>query len=148
MHVVGPASKVASLFQSNLNVVTRANGRVDLVSATPIKAPAALQKEGVVIAAFTGIRQKRIQSLRVSAIQPENRNGPAGAYNYNDLKQAYNYPSYHRRSYRNKQRLDGTGVNVAIVMETDALNPDIAAMFNHGELPPRPRVFSRRRSNT
>ncbi len=130
MHVSGPAAKVATLFQTKLTMVTRADGRRDIVAARPITAPSVLQQEGAVVAAFSGIRQKHIDSLRLASSDPQNRNGPAGAYNYNDLKQAYNYPSY-QTILRGGKRLDGTGVNVAIVMETDALDSDIAAMFNH-----------------
>ena len=130
MHVSGPAAKVAALFQTDLNIVTRADGRRDIVAARPIAAPDALKHEGVVVAAFSGIRQKRIDAVRLASTDPQNRNGASGAYNYNDLKQAYNYPSY-QTILPGGKRLDGTGVNVAIVMETDALNSDIAAMFNH-----------------
>jgi subtilase family serine protease len=84
--------------------------------------PAALTKAGAKVPSFAFVPEKQSMAHSMGPV-PDNRNGPYGAYNYNDLKEAYDYPSY--------AALDGTGANVAIVMESNASNDDVAAMFNH-----------------
>ncbi|MGI8841979.1 MAG: S53 family peptidase [Caulobacteraceae bacterium] len=129
LHVAGTAAQVGKAFQTTLNTVTQPGGAPHIVAATAMTAPAALRAEGVVIPAFTGIPDRQPHSRKLG-LAPNNRNGAFGAYNYDDMKQAYDYPSY-QTILPGGQRLDGTGVHVAVLMETDALDSDIAAMFNH-----------------
>ncbi len=57
---------------------------------------------------------------------PDNRESPAGGYWFDDLKQAYAYPSY--------KRLTGKGVNIGILM-TPNFNPsDMKLYFSHEKL--------------
>ena len=129
LHVAGTAAQVNRAFQTTLNTVTLANGARSIVAASPLSASGALRREGVVVADFTGIPNRQTHSVKLGPVA-DNRNGPAGAYNYNDMKQAYDYPSY-QTILPGGNRLDGTGIRVAVVMATDALDSDIAAMFNH-----------------
>ncbi|MBA3810306.1 MAG: hypothetical protein H0X27_01435 [Caulobacteraceae bacterium] len=129
LHVAGTAAQVNRAFQTTLNAVTLANGARSIVAASPLSASGALRQEGVVVADFTGIPNRQAHSV-ILGPAPDNRNGPAGAYNYNDMKQAYDYPSY-QTILPGGNRLDGTGIRVAVVMATDALDSDIAAMFDH-----------------
>lgn len=129
LHVAGTAAQVNRAFQTTLNTLTLPNGARSVVAASPLSAWGALRQEGVVVADFTGIPNRRPHSVNLGPV-PDNRNGPTGAYNYNDLKQAYDYPSY-QTILPDGNRLDGTGVRVAVVMATDALDSDIAAMFDH-----------------
>ena len=60
---------------------------------------------------------------------PDNRYSNVGGYWFTDLKQAYGFPSYQATAHG--KRLDGTGVNVAIVISNDVLDSDIKAQFDH-----------------
>ncbi|WP_293384996.1 protease pro-enzyme activation domain-containing protein [Phenylobacterium sp.] len=119
--VSGPASAVTKTLQVALKTVTTANGNPRIIASSKVVVPQSLA--GAVIPTFAGVPEHKPQSAMTPAPVPANRNGPVGSYNYNDLKQAYDYPAY--------GALDGTGINVAIVMEASARNEDVAAMFNH-----------------
>ena len=125
VQVTGTAAMVAHAFSTTLSAVTPRAGRTQLVAQTALTLPAALKAEGATIAAFTGLARQHAnsQGKTVALANPNNRYSPSGGYWYDDLKQAYDYPSY--------QSFDGTGANVAIVISNDALDSDITAMFNH-----------------
>jgi len=130
LHVAGAASQVGRAFQTQLSVVTRPNGRTQMVARARPILPAALQHEGARIVSFTGLPQKHAFAVRTANLGPANRYSPDGPYWYNDLKQAYDYPSY-QSQLSGGRRLDGTGVRVAVVM-SDLLYPgDLAAYFEH-----------------
>jgi subtilase family serine protease len=118
--VTGPASAVSKALQTQLKSITDSHGAPRIIASSRVVIPQSLA--GAVIPTFASVPEHQTYSSMTAAV-PENRNGAAGAYNYNDLKQAYNYPSF--------QVLDGTGARVAIVMEANARNEDVAAMFNH-----------------
>lgn len=127
LHVAGAAAQVNAAFGTTLKSVQSANGTADIVAASKLNLPAALAQAGVVIAAFAPIPNHQTFSQKVDL--PTDRHSVVGPYDYDGLKQAYDYPSY-QTILPNGQRLDGTGVNVAILMETNALNSDMADMFN------------------
>ncbi len=124
VQVTGSAALFASAFGSSLSTVAY-NGHSSLLAKSTPQLPAALKSAGATLAAFSSIPRARMRLSPpiIASYNPNNRYTPAGGYWYDDLKQAYDYPSY--------QSLDGTGVNVAIVISSDVLNSDIAAMFNH-----------------
>ena len=142
LQVSGTAAMVARTFAAPLSTVA-VNGRSSLLAKTGLQLPAALQAEGASVAAFTGLPRMHMNAApkTIALASPTNRYSPSGGYWYDDLKQAYDYPSY--------QALDGTGASAAIVISSDVLNSDIAAMFNHenftattGKSPPTPsRVY-------
>jgi len=130
-HVAGTADQVGKLLQTQLNTATLANGHTHAVAAKPITLSGALKQEGATIVAFTGIPEKHVNSMRVPVADP---NGTGPTYErslwFDDMKQAYDYPSY-QTILPNGNRLDGTGVNIAILMSGAVLNSDVAKAFNH-----------------
>jgi subtilase family serine protease len=129
-HVAGAAGQVNTLFQTRLNQITRADGRSRLVASVKPILPAALREEGAVIVSFTGLPDKHPFAVRTAAQIPDNRSSAVGPYWFDDLKQAYDYPSY-QSFLPGAKRLDGTGVKVAVLM-SDLLYPnDLATYFNH-----------------
>ena len=119
--VSGPASAVNKTLQTTLKSISNdAGDGTRVISTSKIVIPSALA--GAVIPTFQAVPEHKVSATAVGPA-PDNRNGPAGSYNYNDLKQAYDYPAY--------TSLDGTGAHVAIVMEAMAQQTDVAAMFNH-----------------
>jgi len=131
LHVAGTVDQANRLLQTTLNAVTLANGHTHLVASKPITLPASLKQQGAVIVAFTGLPEKHTNARRVAgSVDPDNRQSAYGGYWFDDLKQAYDYPSY-QSVLPSGARLDGTGVNIAILMDGNVLNSDLAKYFNH-----------------
>jgi subtilase family serine protease len=63
----------------------------------------------------------------------DNRISQDGGYFFDDLKQAYQYPSYQTMVTVNgvSQRLDGTGATIGVLMSSDYLPTDVAAAFDN-----------------
>ena len=124
VRVQGTTGAVQRMLGTRLSSAATVNGRERLVSAEPLQMPAALQRMGAQIIHFSPLPGLRPQSrhFRVSA-SPENRNSPYGGYWFNDLKQAYDFPSV--------QALDGRGRTIAIMAVSDYLESDIRAYFAH-----------------
>ncbi|MBV8728017.1 MAG: hypothetical protein JO233_09530, partial [Candidatus Eremiobacteraeota bacterium] len=96
--------------------------------------PASFQHMGAHLAGFAPM-QMRPQSFLVSKKPvPANRYSPTGGYWGDDLKQAYEYPSYNV--------LRGSGQTIAILAVSDFLDSDIALAFGHEKLMP-PTVIRR-----
>jgi subtilase family serine protease len=130
LHVSGTVAQVSRAFQTRLEAVRGSSGPSRMVAAVTLIMPTALQQLGAHVASFTGLPRKHPMAMRVAGAIPANRYGPDGPYWYNDLKQAYDYPSY-QSTLTNGRRLDGTGVKVAVLM-SDRLYPgDLATYFGH-----------------
>jgi subtilase family serine protease len=132
IHVSGSAAQVNKFLQTSLNSLSYSDGHVRMQAAGPITLPAGLKQEGVVIAAFTHLPEKQVSSKVVTGpmATPNNRFGPYGGYFANDMKQAYDYPSYATK-LASGANLDGTGVPVAVLMSSTALNVDLDLYFNY-----------------
>ena len=163
LHVAGTAAQVNMAFNVSLALATDAAGQQQLVADHPLTPPASLSLAGAVVSAFKRRGFQAMPMVRRSAGGYMNRStrgytqgGPSGqSYFYNDLKQAYGYPSY-RATVSGKDKgphLDGTGTTVAVVMASDVLDTDIAALFNFEDFTTtsgqksNPTVFGRRRVN-
>jgi subtilase family serine protease len=118
--VSGPASAVSKTLGIALKTVATDNGGTRVITTGRVAVPAALA--GALIPSFAAVPDHKLSGGSIGDV-PDNRSGPVGAYMYNDLKQAYDYPSY--------ASLDGTGAKVAIVMEDLARTTDVTAMFTH-----------------
>ncbi|MDB5362707.1 MAG: peptidase [Rhodospirillales bacterium] len=136
LHVEGSASAVQKLFGTRLVYMANAAGGKHMAAEGGFALPAALAQEGAVVAHFqASIRMHpHARAAKVDAAvlaNPQNRYSASGPYWYNDLKQAYDYPSYQTKAPLTGKQLDGQGTSVAIVMSSDVLDSDIAAVFNH-----------------
>jgi subtilase family serine protease len=136
LHVQGSASAVEKLFGTRLVYMTNAAGHARMAAQSGFVMPAVLAQEGAVVAHFQpSIRMHphaRAAQLDAKALaNPANRYSQSGPYWYNDLKQAYDYPSYQTKAPLTGKQLNGQGVNVAIVMSSDVLDSDVAAVFDH-----------------
>jgi subtilase family serine protease len=146
LHVTGSVAQVEAALGTRLAVARTATGAAGtrLVLTKPMTLPPALASAGATVLSF-GWHEAHVHSQRVSNAKIDNRYGQDGAYWYNDLKQAYQYPSYQTMVTvnGNTQRLDGTGVTIGALMSSDVLPGDIKAMFDHehwtkttGQAPP------------
>ena len=129
-HVTGTVAQATALFGIGFKSVVLPDGSTRIVASGPLVMPSALAATGAKVISFAGLPDKRTFSKRTAAALPDNRYGPDGPYWYNDMKQAYDYPSY-QSFLPNGQRLDGTGVHAAVVISDKVYPNDLAAFFNH-----------------
>lgn len=137
LHVSGPAALVESTLGTHLQLAhtdTNASG-TRVVSAAALSLPAELQAAGATVVSF-GPNEAHVMSHQVTSKledSPLNRNSQDGGYWFDDLKQAYEYPSYQTmvKVGDTTQRLDGTGTTIGVLMSSDYLPADVEAVFNH-----------------
>jgi subtilase family serine protease len=126
IRVAGSVGAVQAGFGVALEHVVSAGGKESLVARGSLTLPAELQAAGAQVAAFAPIR-KQVYSQRLAHAVPENRSSPLGGYDFADLKQAYDAPSF--------QSLAGTGRTIAILMASDVLDSDMELYFGKEGLP-------------
>ncbi|BBJ96320.1 S53 family peptidase [Xanthomonas campestris] len=133
LQVSAGADMVERMFSTPLEANLSASGHAKLAAASPLQLPAALRDSGAVVTGLTGgVQSYHVHSTRLRQVDPQNRRGQEGYYSYNDLKQAYGYPSYQSMigPPGKQRRLDGTGTTIAILISSDVLDSDVDAMFN------------------
>jgi len=140
LHVRGTTAAVERAFGTQLGVSREPSGRTMLAAKSPINVSAPLAALGASVAglAYHIQPQPLFQRVQQAPRQtPLNRFSPVGGYFFDDLKQAYDYPSY--------QVANGKGVTVATVGESDFNTDDATAYFGYeklgaGGLAPKPRI--------
>ncbi|MBB4127741.1 subtilase family serine protease [Xanthomonas translucens] len=133
LHVSASADNVERLFAAPLSVDLPEGGHAKLATAGTLQLPAALRESGAVVTGLTaGLPLHHVHSQRLRQVDPDNRQGRLGIYSYNDLKQAYGYPSYQSMVGLpgQQRRLDGTGTTIAILISSDVLDSDVATLFD------------------
>lgn len=136
LHVSGPVAMVESALGTHLQLAhteTNASG-TRVVSAGALNLPAELAAAGAVVMSFGAI-EAHVNSHQVTGkldAGVDNRFSQDGGYFFDDLKQAYQYPSYQTMVMVNgvAQRLDGTGATIGVLMSSDYLPTDVAAIFD------------------
>jgi len=124
IHVTGPAAAVEQAFSTVLKHGVYANGKTTIVASQPIVKTGVLAQTNAVITGLTGM--VRMNTHSHAAQTPQNRYSTTGGYWFDDLKQAYSFPSY--KAYT------GKGVTIGILMSGDFNPPDMAAYFGHEKL--------------
>ena len=134
LHVSGPVAQVESALGTHLQLAyTDTNAaHTRVVSDSALNLPSELQAAGATVMSFGRI-EAHVNSQQVTPklTVPANRYGPDGGYWFDDLKQAYAYPSWQTMVKVNgkTQRLDGTGATIGVLMSSDYLPSDVAAVF-------------------
>jgi subtilase family serine protease len=136
LHVSGPVALVESTLGGHLQLAhtdTNAQG-TRVVSASALQLPPELKEAGAMVVSF-GRNEAHVMSLRATPplSGTYNRYSQDGGYWFDDLKQAYQYPSYETKvTVKGKaQRLDGTGTTIGVLMSSDYLPTDVAAVFDN-----------------
>ena len=124
IHVTGAATDVERAFKTVLQTATFASGKSTVVATTPLTLPASLTQISAAVTGLTGTVYMRPHSQK--AATPANRYSATGGYFFDDLKQAYSYPSY--------EALNGKGVTIGILMSGDFNPPDMTQYFAHEKL--------------
>lgn len=136
LHVSGPVALVESTLGTHLQLAhtdTNAQG-TRVFSASALQLPPELKEAGATVVSF-GQNEAHVTSLRATPplSGTYNRYSQDGGYWFDDLKEAYQYPSYETTvTVKGKtQRLDGTGATIGVLMSSDYLPTDVAAVFDH-----------------
>jgi subtilase family serine protease len=127
LHVLGTAAGVKSAFGTPLVTAHFASGQQVMTTASAVKLTPSLQAAGGVVADFSGNIRMQKTSRPVNQSIPQNRESSTGGYWFDDLKQAYSFPSF--------KKLTGKGVVIGILMEGNFNQPDMTAYFGHELLP-------------
>ncbi|HLZ66605.1 MAG TPA: S53 family serine peptidase [Aliidongia sp.] len=126
LHVTGSVAAVERAFATELATAHFKNGRSGLAATKPMVMTPNLAASGAVVPAFDSIVRMKKPSM-VRADLPDNRTSPTGGYWFDDLKEAYTFPSY--------KLLNGTGVTIGILMEDGQSLADTQRYFAHEGLP-------------
>ena len=124
LHVRGSAAAVGSAFHSQLGVVAQTGQPSYFAARTPLVVPSGLSALGATVTSLSGTMRPKPLFQRAAA--PQNRYSKVGGYWFDDLKQAYSYPSYNSAN--------GKGVTVATVGLSDYSTSDALAYFAHEKL--------------
>ncbi len=119
IHVRGTAASVERAFAVHLGNVRDTDGTIRLAPREALTVPHELTALNATVVGLAYTIKPKPQSQ----LLPQNRYGATGGYWFDDLKQAYDYPSY--------QTLDGSGVTIATVGYSDFSSTDAKAYFNH-----------------
>ena len=136
LHVSGPVALVESTLGTHLQLAhTDTNGYgIRVVANSALQLPAELTEAGATVMSF-GQNEAHVMSRQATPALggTYNRYGQDGGYWFDDLKQAYEYPSYETMVTVNgtAQRLDGTGATIGVLMSSDYLPTDVAAVFDN-----------------
>ncbi len=123
IHVTGAATDVEHALTTQLHTGVYLSGKQTAVAATPVVAPQAVTNAGAIITGLSGKVRMRTHSHRASS---DNRYSTAGPYWFDDLKQAYGWPSYTTYS--------GNGITIGILMDGDYNPADMTHYFGHEKL--------------
>jgi subtilase family serine protease len=144
IRVSGTAQQAKAILGGGLKSVTTPAGTKSLVMLGGPALSAALKAEGAQVVSFAPVAQKHPTAMKgplapaaaVASAAPANRYTDVGAYWFDDDKQAYSYPAYSQSTklaggFTQVTYVDGTGVNVAVLM-SDLLFPgDVQSAFTH-----------------
>ncbi|MBV8151558.1 MAG: peptidase S53, partial [Candidatus Eremiobacteraeota bacterium] len=119
---VGTLQSVERYFDTQLRSTRSIRGNV-LESVTPLKIPQELKRVGASVSPFTRLQVNLMHAKTAAVVDPQNRYSPVGPYWFDDLKQAYRYPSY--------QTVTGAGRKIAVVMASDFNPADMQNYFGH-----------------
>ncbi len=126
IRVTGSVHAIEAAFGARLSRARFASGREIMASATPLTMTPKLAAVHAVVPDFAGITHLRAVTRPNGSVMPQNREGMFGGYWFDDLKQAYNWPSY--------KVYTGKGVTIGILMSAGYSKSDTVAYFAHEKL--------------
>ncbi len=129
--VSGTVGAVNAAFGTALASAHYASGGTTLLATSPMKMTPNLAAAGAVVMAFSGAVNMRSTAQKSAlasgpVINPDNRESSTGGYWFDDLKQAYSYPSY--------KVLTGAGAHIGVLMTPNFNPPDMTLYFSHEKL--------------
>jgi kumamolisin len=124
IHVTGQAGAVEQAFSTSLGNGTYSNGKPTIVATQPLVKSGAMASTHAIVTGLSGMIRMKTHSYPMAS--PQNRYSNLGPYWFDDLKQAYSFPSY--------QAYDGTGVTIGILMSGAFNQHDMDLYFGHEHL--------------
>ena len=124
IHVTGTAAATERALGTVLKMGQFSSGKSTVAASKPLTMNGALLESHAVITAFSGTIHMRSHSQPVAT--PQNRYTPAGPYWFDDLKQAYRFPSF--------QSYTGKGATIGILMSGNFNPSDMDKYFAHEKL--------------
>lgn len=124
LHVTGATGAVEQALGTQLHHGVLPNGKAKIVAKSAVTVPSVLSGMGAVVTGFSGTVRMRTHAHPVDTTQ--NRYSTSGAYWFDDLKQAYDFPSY--KAYT------GKGVTIGILMTGAFQQSDMDLYFGHEKL--------------
>ncbi len=122
LQVSGPGSMVSQALGAPLVHGVTAKGRSVVFATRPVSLPSATSSAGAMLTGLSGVVRQHTHAMKAAAT-PANRYSPEGGYWFDDLKQAYTFPSY--KSYT------GKGSKIGILISSDINASDMAGYFGH-----------------
>jgi subtilase family serine protease len=124
LSVSGSARGVEQLLSTQLYRGTYANGAKTTVATGQISLPSAMASANAEVSGLSGVIHMHPYSH--PAAVPDNRTGPVGGYWFDDLKQAYSFPSF--------LSFAGKGATIGVLMSSDFHLSDMNLYFSHEKL--------------
>lgn len=138
IEATGTAAAVRSAFNVRMHLMRTRLGGARPATTDTVQPPPALATLGVTVIGLNGAAMRR--SHLGLAVRPDNRTSTVGSYWFDDLKQAYAYPSY--------SAANGSRVKIATVGISDFNQRDAQLYFQHerlgtgaGYLAPQPTLY-------
>jgi len=122
LQVSGPGSMVSQALGAPLVHGVTAKGRSVVFATRPVSLPSATSGAGAMLTGLSGVVRQHTHAMKAAAT-PANRYSPEGGYWFDDLKQAYTFPSY--------KRYTGKGSKIGILISSDINASDMAGYFGH-----------------
>ncbi len=125
-HMRGSVAAISNAFGADVKERTQ-RGRTHYLAKNGLRLPDELQGMNLRILGLSSVPEHHVHSRTLAQAADsivDNRYGATGAYWFDDLKQAYDYPSFSAKT-------DGSGINVAVLMSDLIFPGDVAAAFNH-----------------
>ncbi len=123
LRVTGTATAVEHALSTQLKTGVFAGGKQVVVAATPVTPPSTISGLGGVITGLSATIRMRSHAHPSST---DNRYSTAGPYWFDDLKQAYQWPTY--------AAYTGKGTTIGIVIDGNYNPPDMDLYFKHEKL--------------
>ncbi|WP_158785659.1 protease pro-enzyme activation domain-containing protein [Granulicella sp. L46] len=121
LQVSGSGALVTEALGAPLVHGVTAKGRSVVFAARPVSLPSVASSAGAMLTGLSGTVRQHTHAKK--AASTANRYSPAGSYWFDDLKQAYTFPSY--KSY------SGKGSKIGILIPSAINASDMAAYFGH-----------------
>lgn len=133
LEVTGTAAAVSATLDTKLAHAVNRRGEPVIMATKPITTPPAIADNAGVVTGLSGVVRMRVHS-RIRP-KPANRYTNVGPYWFDDLKQAYAFPSY--TSYA------GRGATIGVLISSDFNQSDMDAYFGNEGLP-SPKITVRK----
>ncbi len=124
LQVSGRASAVSQVLGTQLAHGLTAKGRSIVFATRAISLPSTTRSAGALLTGLSDTVHQHTYAKKAAA--PTNRYSPEGPYWFDDLKQAYDFPSFEKYS--------GKGAKIGILISSAINASDMAGYFNHEKI--------------